>query len=1498
MVYMSLKDSMLLLFITALLVFSGFAGIQTNTKPKTSLIDSTRSTEQQESEIIHNLANMRGWFTENRGQIQNPDVKFVYSGSGCSIGFVESGYLIRLTGDDNCTSIIQVTFEGANTVAPEGREELSHRSNYFLGDDTSQWRTGVPNYDKVVYENLYDGIDLVFYSSEKGLKYDFVVSPGAKPEQICWSYNEIDHICVDSQGALHISALGGELVEESPFSYQIRGEKKIKILSQYNVEQNKVRIKIKEYDYSIDLIIDPLIYSTFLGGSHEDGGFGITLDSNNNAYITGVTRSSNFSTTLSCYDDSLDGDYDAFVVKLNAEGSKLIYSTFIGGSHGDGGFDIVLDSSNNAYITGTTRSSDFPTTSGCYDDSSNGNNDVFIAKLNLDGSNLIYSTYVGGDDVDSGESIALDSGNNAYVTGYTNSNDFPTTTDCYDGTHNNAWDGFVCKINSGGSNLIFSTLVGGSDNDESYAIALDSNNNAYIAGATRSSDFPTSLSCYDDSLNGDYDAFVVKLNAEGSKLIYSTFIGGSHGDGGFNIVLDSSNNAYITGMTRSSDFPTTPSCYDNSLNGDYDALIIKLNSDGSDLLYSTFVGGNGLEYGSGIAIDSTNRIYIGGATESNDFPITDDSFDSSYNGEQDVFLFKVNTENTDLVYSTFIGGSDSDGGFVAVTLDSKNNVYMTGTSQKEESIYYKPFVDLEMSLQLWEDVSSPYIHIPEKTSFVLERYINITAESGNGSFNLHFPDIPEVPHKQQTTWGKTIQEIKNFDITIPEGNNFVNETRDGTWLSFEGDLSEGQEVHIRLTYTMEANAIRWDERIDRSTSGNVTDIPQSLKDQYNHDERFSKGGSKVDFIEVEKYRGLAQNVTEGESTVYGQVKAIYDYVLDNVQYVRGRDPKACTLTLNKGYGDCDDMNAVFVSLARSLGIPSWPNFGQLTNEKFSSWGGYSWVEVYIPTKDGNYYNAQIDLANKLFLIYSPTRFFEWSDTGNEDDLIYFYYYFSRTGANIDVEQELTTKDYSVSGQMKIKLDDMSNHRTGTSNFPTTSGSFGETHNGDCDAFVCKLKLDEGSGQSFEWSKDDITITTESHLQSKKEPVPFVDSLVEEGQFGAFSYIDSTISVQIKDNIGDIDSTEIMLKYEYKDVITGEPDYRYQTLPLKDVADSEGDWYSVPTSSRLKVAYQGSTENGDKKTYTIKVKFITLKEEWKDFIAEPFDSAIPFFSYIMDFIDQQPRVSVDSVIINGQTIDIADVKLEDSDEILDGKRENAHELGVDCPVNLEAYDRNGNLMNHNEGVIYTGEDSEPEFVIIGNPEEADYTIKIIGTDDGTYTLIARSIENGKVIDEKIEGNISISKGETQEKSVTLKIPQTGDEDDDEFILLQNVGPLPLIVYVGVAVGLAIVGTAAVKSKRKKREKGKQNSGIYLWPPQLMAGNQQEAPAPNLPDFQPQQLQAQQQPSPQPQQPTPQQQVPPKVKCPKCSTVIQVDPSNTTPEGKVRITCPNCGVSGSL
>ena len=624
---------------------------------------------------------IKGWFTGNKGQVENSEVRFFYTASDCTFGFVESGYLLKILGKDNITSVVRVSFEGSNPVIPKGLGELPHRSNYFFGNDSSKWRTGVPNYANVVYQELYDGIDLVFYTSEKGLKYDFIVSPRAEPKEILYSYDGADTIHIDDQGDLHLTTPSGKLVEEAPFSFQIENGKKVVVSSHYRVDGKKVGFEIGNYDLRATLVIDPLIYSTYVGGSGADISESIALDSENNVYVTGRTGSSDFPTTPGCFNDSYNGG-ELFVFKLNSNGSDLVYSTFVGGSGfgGDISESIAVDSDMNVYVTGHTSHSDFPTTPGCFDDSYEDNGDVFVFKLNSDGSDLIYSTYVGGGGMDDGNSIIVDSENNAYIAGATSSSDFPTTNGSYNESHSGANDVFILKLNQDGSDLIYSTYVGGCGGDGGGSIVLDSANNAYITGSTSSSDFPTTSGCFNESHSGAHDVFVVKLNQDGSDLIYSTYIGGNDSDVGREIVVDNMNNAYVVGETESSNFPNTSNCFDDSLDGERDVFVFKLNSDGSDLIYSTYIGGNEEtfgDFGSGIAVDSENNAYITGSTDSCDFPTTTGCFDETIEGESDVFVCKVNQDGSNLMYSTFVGGGSGDDG-EDIKVDCENNAYITG----------------------------------------------------------------------------------------------------------------------------------------------------------------------------------------------------------------------------------------------------------------------------------------------------------------------------------------------------------------------------------------------------------------------------------------------------------------------------------------------------------------------------------------------------------------------------------------------------------------------------------------------------------------------------------------------------------------------------------------------------------------------------------------------------------------------------------------------------
>jgi len=266
--------------------------------------------------VRHNLANMKGWFTENQGQIENQEVKYVYAASDVSIGFIESGYLIKLTNEENLTSVVKVIFEGANRVVPEGRGDLSHKSNYFIGNNSEKWRRGVRNYEEVMYEDLYDGIDLVFYTNEKGLKYDFIVEPGGDPKEVHWSYDGTDTLSIDARGNLHLSVRSGELVEEAPISYQFIDKKKVEVHSRYWTDGKTMSFETGNYDLASTLVIDPLIYSTFIGGEYGDIGESIAVDSENCAYMTGFTGTPDFPTTSGCYDETYNGNMDVIVCKL------------------------------------------------------------------------------------------------------------------------------------------------------------------------------------------------------------------------------------------------------------------------------------------------------------------------------------------------------------------------------------------------------------------------------------------------------------------------------------------------------------------------------------------------------------------------------------------------------------------------------------------------------------------------------------------------------------------------------------------------------------------------------------------------------------------------------------------------------------------------------------------------------------------------------------------------------------------------------------------------------------------------------------------------------------------------------------------------------------------------------------------------------------------------------------------------------------------------------
>ena len=455
-----------------------------------------------------------------------------------------------------------------------GDDPLPGKVHYLTGSNRAAWRSNVATYARVRYAEAYPGIDLVFYGNQSRLEYDFVVRPGANPETIALQFDGADALDVDADGNLVLSVGGARLVQQAPVIYQERAGGRDPVAGGYALRgDGRVGVTLGPYDVNRDVVIDPvLVYSTFLGGAGYELPSAIALDETGAAYVTGQTSSLDFQTTSGAFDTSLAGPSDAFVTKLSPDGSSLAYSMYLGGGGYDVAVGIAVDATGAASVAGYTTSSDFPTTRGAFDTALGGHYDAFVTKLSADGASLAYSTYLGGGGDEAGYGIAVDATGAAYVTGNTASGDFPT----------------------------------------------------------RSGAFETSDAF--DTVN-ESDAFVTKLSTDGTSLAYSTYLGGGGFDGGWDIAVDATGAAYVTGKTASSDFPTTSGAFQTSdafdTVNESDAFVTKLSADGASLAYSTYLGGGGSDGAYGIAVDATGAASVAGYTTSSDFPTTSGAFDTS-----------------------------------------------------------------------------------------------------------------------------------------------------------------------------------------------------------------------------------------------------------------------------------------------------------------------------------------------------------------------------------------------------------------------------------------------------------------------------------------------------------------------------------------------------------------------------------------------------------------------------------------------------------------------------------------------------------------------------------------------------------------------------------------------------------------------------------------------------------------------------------------------------
>jgi Bacterial Ig-like domain (group 3)/Beta-propeller repeat len=623
--------------------------------------------------------------------------KHAEKGTGTVPALRLSAKEMRASASEGPAPVLCMKLRHANPAARvTGVDELAGTSNYFIGSDPAKWRTNVPTYAKVKYEEIYSGIDLVYYGNQRQLEYDFIVAPGADPRRIAFDIRGAKRIRRDAHGELVLKMGEDEIRWQKPVVYQEKDGTRQLIAAHYTIRNtNRVGFELAKYDASkplyIDPLIDALIYSSYLGGSGQDQGFGIAVDGSGDVYVTGSTNSPNFPVTLGGFQTSLPGQSTLFVSKLNPTGSALVYSTYLGGSGYDEGNGIAVDSSGDVYVTGSTSSSNFPVTPGAFQTVCGGGGggcyDAFVSKLNPTGSALVYSTYLGGSKEDQGNGIVVDNSGDAYVTGFAQSTDFPVTPGAFQTTFKgNPANVFVSEFNSSGSALVYSTYLGGSgyNGDQGFGIAVDSSGDAYVTGVTVSTDFPVTPGAFQTNFGGgDGDAFVSKLNPTGSALVYSTYLGGSQYDGGEDIVVDGSGNAYVTGSTISTNFPTMnpfQPTHGND-NGNYDVFVSEFNSSGSALVYSTYLGGSGADDGRGIAVDSLGNTYVTGGTSSANFPVTPGAFQTSLPGQSNAFVSKIGSA---LISTTTITSSSNPSAFgqpvmLTATVTGQSGGTPTGT---------------------------------------------------------------------------------------------------------------------------------------------------------------------------------------------------------------------------------------------------------------------------------------------------------------------------------------------------------------------------------------------------------------------------------------------------------------------------------------------------------------------------------------------------------------------------------------------------------------------------------------------------------------------------------------------------------------------------------------------------------------------------------------------------------------------------------------------------
>lgn len=663
-------------------------------------------------EFNNSFAHNKLLFIENKGQWKD-EIKFLAQKNNLNLIVTNQGLIydfFELQAENiSRRNVISMELVGSNSQKQvSGYKPIDVYYNFFRGNDESKWAVKCKSYDEVVMNNVYNNIDLIIMTEETNPRYDFVIKKGGNPEHIRIKFNGVPLTTIEGN-EIKLQSIFGEIFNNKLKAFQIiNNEAKIVECNfrWINKEAGIIGFDLGNYDKNYDLIIDPIVFGGYFGGSATDEIRHLSVGKNGEFVVIGITNSLNFKTTPGVYDEIYNDDIDIFISKFVSYGSekKLVFSTFFGGGLSDYGSAVKLDNNGNIYFTGWTNSADFPYKGGFSKDY-NGGYDSYAVKLDYSGSSLIFSSFLGGSRDDYGTDIDLTSDNNPVICGYTDSKNFPTGSGAYQSTHKGLNDIFVSCFSNTGNSLVYSTYIGGTSDDKAHALAVDESGYVYLTGETTSGDFPVAPfriwgswvwdRPYDYSYNGGKDAFALKLIGNGGKLEFSTFFGGTQDDIGRAVYFDEDGTLFFAGETKKETnrtFPVTESAYTKEHKGGWDCFFAKMDKPkqsgtwggiSQNLIFSTFFGGSNDEFMIYMVRDpKTQSLYFTGKTNSTNYPVEASDVTKPY-GKNDAFLTRFYKDGSGLLFSTFVGGSGDDVG-TCVDVDARGDVYLVGITNSND----------------------------------------------------------------------------------------------------------------------------------------------------------------------------------------------------------------------------------------------------------------------------------------------------------------------------------------------------------------------------------------------------------------------------------------------------------------------------------------------------------------------------------------------------------------------------------------------------------------------------------------------------------------------------------------------------------------------------------------------------------------------------------------------------------------------------------------------